>query len=166
MPSTSVHHHRTDRLAGLHQREALVDVFQFQRVGDQVVDVDLAFHVPVDDLRHVGAAPGAAERGALPYATGDELERPRPDLLARAGDADDDGDAPAAVAALERLPHHVHAADALEAVVGTAARQLDEAGDEIALHVLRIHEMRQAELAAERLARGIQVDADDHLGAY
>jgi hypothetical protein len=53
------------------------------------VDVDLAVHVPVDDLRHVGAAARAAEGAALPDAAGDELERPRADLLARAGDADD-----------------------------------------------------------------------------
>jgi hypothetical protein len=38
-------------------------------ISDQVVDVDLAFHVPVDDPRHVGAAAGAAERGALPSWT-------------------------------------------------------------------------------------------------
>ena len=54
-----------------------------QLVGDQIVDVDLAVHVPVDDLRHVGAAARAAEGGALPDAAGDELERPRRDLLAR-----------------------------------------------------------------------------------
>jgi hypothetical protein len=41
------------------------------------VDVDLAVHVPVDDLRHVGAAARAAEGGALPDAAGDQLERPR-----------------------------------------------------------------------------------------
>jgi hypothetical protein len=50
-------------------------------VRDQVVDVDLAVHVPVDDLRHVGAAARAAEGRALPHAAGDELERARLDLL-------------------------------------------------------------------------------------
>src|ERR1044072_1707107 len=43
----------------------------------------------------------AAERGPLPFAAGDELERPGRDLLAGTGDADDDADAPAAVAAFE-----------------------------------------------------------------
>ena len=37
--------------------------------------------------------------------------------------------------------------------------------DEIALDVLRIDEVRQAELARQRLARRIDVDADDHVGA-
>ena len=63
-------------------------------VRDQLVDVDLAVHVPVDDLRHVGAAARAAEGRALPHAAGDELERARRDLLARAGDADDDATCP------------------------------------------------------------------------
>ena len=36
--SPSVHHHRADRLAALHQLEALVDVLELQPVRDQVVD--------------------------------------------------------------------------------------------------------------------------------
>ena len=118
-----------------------------QRVRDQVVDVDLAVHVPVDDLRHVGAAARAAERRALPDAAGDELERPRRDLLARAGDADDHRHAPAAVAALERLAHQLDVADALEAVVGAAVGELDEVRHEVALDFLRVDEVRHAELA-------------------
>jgi S-(hydroxymethyl)glutathione dehydrogenase/alcohol dehydrogenase len=35
------------------------------------------------------------------------------------------------MAALERLPHQLHVADALEAVIGTAAGELDEVGDQI-----------------------------------
>jgi hypothetical protein len=123
-------------------------------VGDEIVDVDLAFHVPVDDARHVGAAARTAERGALPDAPGHQLERACPDFLTGAGDADDDRHAPAAVAALEGLAHHVHIADALEAVVGAAAGELDQVRHEVALHFLRVHEVRHAELAGERLARG------------
>src|SRR3546814_5221488 len=70
--------------------EALVDVVERQGVGDEVVDVDLALHVPVDDLGHVGAPARAAEGGALPDPSGDELEGTGGDLLAGAGDADDD----------------------------------------------------------------------------
>ena len=73
----SVGHDGANRLARVHQIEALVDAFERQHVRDQVVDVDLAFHVPVDDLRHVGTAARAAERGALPDTSGDQLERPR-----------------------------------------------------------------------------------------
>ena len=77
-----VHHDRADRLALVHQVEGRVDLVERHGVGDQVVDVDLALHVPVDDLRHVGAAARAAEGGALPDPAGDELERAGRDLLA------------------------------------------------------------------------------------
>jgi hypothetical protein len=39
----------------VHQVEALVDVLERHGVGDHRVDLDLAVHVPVDDLRHVRA---------------------------------------------------------------------------------------------------------------
>src|SRR4029453_4522955 len=73
--------HAPDRFARVHQVERLVDVVERHRVGDQVVDVDLALHVPVDDLRHVSAAACAAECRALPHSTGHQLERTRLDLL-------------------------------------------------------------------------------------
>ena len=50
-----------------------------------------------------------------------------------AGDADDDADTPAAMAAFERLAHRLDIADALEAVIGAALGQIDEIGHEIAL---------------------------------
>src|SRR5215218_9260692 len=103
----SVDHHRADALAGVHQVEALVDLLERQRVGDHQVDRDLPVHVPVDDLRHVGAALSAAERSAAPVAPGDQLKRARGDLLARLGDADDHAGAPAAMATFERGAHHL-----------------------------------------------------------
>src|SRR3546814_12618885 len=96
------------------------------RISDWSSDVcssdllDLAIHVPVDDLGHVCAAPGAAEGGALPHATGDELERAGGDFLARFGDADDDAFTPAAVAAFERGAHHFGITGRIEAIVGAA----------------------------------------------
>src|SRR3954452_18273292 len=86
---SSINDHGPDALTRVHQVEAPVDVFELQRVGDHRVDRDLPVHVPVDDLRNVGAALGAPERGAAPVAAGDELERTRGDFLARLGDADD-----------------------------------------------------------------------------
>jgi hypothetical protein len=121
-----VDHHAADALARVHQVEALVDLVEREHVGDHRVDLDLAVHVPVDDLRHVGAALGAAERRAAPVAAGDQLERPGGDLLAGFGDADDDAGAPAAVAAFERGAHHLGVAGAVEAVVGAAVGQLDD----------------------------------------
>ena len=80
----------------MHEVEAAVDLVEAEQVGDHRIDLDLALHVLIDDFWHVGAAPGAAEGRALPDAAGDELERPCGDLLAGAGDPDDNRLAPAA----------------------------------------------------------------------
>src|SRR6202158_1930331 len=92
-----------DRLAGVHQVEGIVDLIQRHLVRDQRIDRDLAVHVPVDNLWYVGASARAAERGAFPHASGDELERTCRDLLPRPRDADNHRYTPTAVAALERL---------------------------------------------------------------
>src|ERR1700691_4705654 len=97
-----IHNYAADALALVHHVEALVDVLELQLAGDQRVDRDLAGHVPVDDPGHVGAPARAAERRSLPHPPGDQLERPGRDFLARAGDADDDRLAPAAMARFER----------------------------------------------------------------
>src|SRR5690606_13746224 len=121
-----------------------------------VVDVDLPVHVPVDDLRHVAAALGAAEGRALPDAAGDELERAGADLLARPRDADDHRGAPALVAALERLAHHLDVADALEREVGAAAGEVDDVGHELAGGDLAgVDEVGHAEALGDLLAPGV-----------
>ena len=97
----------------------------------------------------------AAERRALPHPAGHQLERPRADLLAGRRHADDHALAPALVAALERLAHHLDVADALEGVVGAAPGQVDEIGHQVALDLLRVHEVGHAELLGElRLGAG------------
>src|SRR5207249_881009 len=104
----------------------------------------------------------ATERCAFPDATRYQLEWARLDLLTGARDADDDGDAPAAMTALQRLAHHIDVADALECVVGAAAGEFHDIRNEIALHFLRIDEVRHAEFARQRFARRVEVDAHDH----
>nr|GEU28163.1 hypothetical protein [Tanacetum cinerariifolium] len=163
--SLLVEDHRTDRLARLHQVEAFVDALERQAVGDQVVDIELAFHVPVDNFRHVGAAAGAAERGTFPFAARHQLERPGTDFLAGRRHADDERLAPTLVGAFERLAHQLGVAHALEAVVGAAVGQLDD-GVHHVFHLVRINEMRHAELARHVLALGVDVDADDLVGAH
>src|SRR3546814_134704 len=97
------------------QGAARVGCLPVGEVGDPRVDGDPPVHIPVYDCRHVGAAASAAERGPLPHPAGDQLERPRGDLLAGLGDADDDAGPPAAVAAFERRAHDVGVAGAVEA---------------------------------------------------
>src|SRR5437667_9004586 len=159
------HSGRVYGFAFVHQVDALVDVGDLELARDLVVDLDLARRVAVDDFRHVAPALGAAERGALPYAAGDQLEGARLDLLARARDADDHRHPPALVAALERLAHHVDVADAFEAVVGAALGQVHQVRDQVLAGFLRVDEMGHAELLGERLARRIEIHADDHVWA-
>src|SRR5262249_42179822 len=79
---TSIDDEAADAGAGAHQIEALVDVIDGQRVGDQGIDGDFFLHVPVDDLWHVGASTRTAEGRTLPHPPGDQLEGTRRDLLA------------------------------------------------------------------------------------
>src|SRR3984893_7882274 len=148
----------------MHQVEPLVGLVELQLVGDQIVDVDLPLHVPVDDFGHIGAAPRAAKSGSLPDAAGDKLEGAGGNFLARAGDADDDADAPATVATFERLAHDADIADALEAVIGATLGEVHEIGDELALDFLRVDEMGHPELLGKRPPLRVEIDADYHAG--
>src|SRR5262249_22045626 len=85
-------------------------------------------------------------------------------------DTDDDRLAPAAMAGLQRLPHHRDVAGAVEGVVGAAdlvsaaLGHVDQVRDEVAAHLLRIDEMGHAEALAPFLLAVVDVDPADHLG--
>src|SRR6202049_4895080 len=160
------HDDRTDRFAFVHQIEPLVDLLKLQHVGDHRIDLDLAVHVPVDDFRHVGPAPRAAERGALPDPAGHELERPCRNLLAGFRHPAHDRYTPAAMTGFQRLAHHSGIAGAVEGEVGTAIGQRDQMLDDIAIDLLGIDEMGHAEAAAPFLLGIVEVDADDLVGAH
>src|SRR3546814_1066117 len=98
---------------------------------DQVIDVDLAVHIPVDDFWHIGTAARAAKGRTFPFAAGDQLEGPGCDLGASFGDPDNNGLAPAAMAAFQRLAHNLGIAYALERIVGAAVSQLNDVIDDI-----------------------------------
>src|SRR5208282_4617543 len=161
---TLVGYHRPDRLALVHEVEPLVNLIERKYVGDQVIDIDLTRHVPINDPWHVGAPSCATKGRTLPHPAGYQLERTSPDLLARAGHSDNDRDPPTAMAALERLPHHIDVADAFEAVVCAALGQIDKVRDQIVLQLFRVDEVGQPELAPQCLARRVEIDAHDHPG--
>src|SRR3974390_2384835 len=164
LPRGLIHYPAADRLAAGHHVEGVFDLLERHGVGDEIVDIDFPAHVPIDDLGHVGAASGASEGRTDPAPPRDELERARRNLLARAGHADDRRHAPAAMTTFERLTHQRHVAEAFEAVIGPADRHRHEMRHEIALHLVRIDEMRHAEGSRTRLALRVDVDTDDHVG--
>src|SRR3569623_658840 len=162
----SIYDHAADALAAVHQVEGLVDPFQRLGVGDHRVDLDLPVHVPVDVLRHIGAAARPAEGRAAPDPAGDELERPRGDLFAGLGHSDDHALAPAAMAGLQRLAHDLGVAGAVEGVVRPTVGERHQVRHEVAVDLPRIDDVGHAEAAAPRLARRVDVDANDHRRAH
>ena len=148
----------------MHQIETFVDAIQRQGVGDQIVDVDFAVHVPIDDFRHVRATACTAECGAFPDSTSDKLERTGGDFRARRRDADDDRHAPALMGGFQRLAHGSDVADGLERVIGAALGQLDQVVDDIiAANFAGVDEMGHTKFFAERFLGIVHVDADDHV---
>ena len=67
-------HNAPNAVAGVHVVECVVDAAQVLAMGDELVDLELAVHIVVDEIAHLRAALDAAEGAALPYAAGDELE--------------------------------------------------------------------------------------------
>lgn len=110
----SVNKNAADRAAGINAIEIIVDLIKAQCVGDQRIDRDLAVHIQVNDLGHVGVASGAAERGAFSYATNDQLERTDADFLASFSHADDIARAPAAMTSFKCGAHDIHNAGTIE----------------------------------------------------
>ena len=69
-------------------------------MGYEVIDVDFAIHIPIDNLRHIGSTLGSSKGGALPHPPSNQLKGTGGYLLARAGDANNDAFAPTFVTAL------------------------------------------------------------------
>lgn len=67
-------HHTSDAISRLHILKRGVDLVQRLPVRDEFVDLELAAHVVVDEVRELRAAFDAAECASFPYAAGDELE--------------------------------------------------------------------------------------------
>src|SRR5690606_24797282 len=96
---------RADGFAALHQVEAFVDALQWQGMRNQVINIELAFHIPVDNFWYVGTTACTTESRAFPFASGHQLERTGTDFLTGCSNADDEGLTPALVAAFQRLAH-------------------------------------------------------------
>ena len=71
---------------------------------------------------------------------------------------------PALVAALECLPHHIDVTNALEAVVDTATRHLDQVINDV-VDLAGVHKVRHAKLGRQFFFVGIEVDANNAAGS-
>src|SRR3546814_10195836 len=129
----------------MHQVECPIDIIKRHGVGNQVVNIDLAVHIPVDDLGHVSPAPRAAKGAPLPYAAGDELERPGGNFLASFGNTDDDAFTPASMAAFRRLAHDFRIAGAIETVLRASISRINHRpAPPVQATVLSMNKLRHA----------------------
>src|SRR5690606_10054453 len=94
-------------------------------MGDQGIELDLAIHIPVDELvkltetsaAHVATAQAPTQHQMGGSAAGDGAMR---------YDADDVTLSPRGMCAFERLSHRLWVADAFEAVISAATRELHQ----------------------------------------
>jgi len=73
----------------MHQLKPAVDVGQRAFVRNEVINIDFAVHIPVDNFWHIATALGAAESRILSDTPGHPLKRRRFDFLPGANDTDD-----------------------------------------------------------------------------
>ena len=130
-------------------------------MGDHRVDLDLALHIPIDDLWHIGTATRATKCSAAPAAAGHQLERPGRDFGTRRGHADDDAFAPTFVRGFQCGAHYADISSRIECVIGPALGQGDQMRDQIARHFRRVHEIGHAETGGHIKLAVVQVHAND-----
>jgi len=67
-------HHAPNAITGLHVPESLVDSVQRLAVGDELVNLELAIQVVLDETGKLGSALNTTESAALPHTTCNKLE--------------------------------------------------------------------------------------------
>ena len=132
-------------------------------MGDHRVNLDLALHVPVDNLWHISTATRAPKGGAPPAAASHQLERACVDFLSGTGNADDDGFTPSLVTAFQRLAHDIGVTDTFKGIVSPATGQLNQMANQIITMISRVDEMGHAKTFAPCLLFIVQIDADNHI---
>ncbi len=117
-------------------------------MSDQVIDINLLVHIPIDDPRHIGTSSCTAKRRTSPRSTCDQLKRSGRNFLTGAGYSNDTTLAPALVGTFQCLTHGMDIADTLKTVVHSAAGHFDQGGRDI-LVLLRINEVSHAKLGCQ-----------------
>jgi len=153
-----------DAVTGLHVLEGGVDLVERLSVGDELIDLELASHVVVNEVGKLGTALDTTEGTSLPDATSDELERSSGNFLSSSGNTNDDTLTPTLVASLESRSHNVDITSAVEGVVTTTISHFDELLlNGLVLELHRVDEVCGTELLSPLLLAVVDVD-DDNLG--
>ena len=66
MRGRSERHHGSDALALVHKIEGIVDLIKRHGMSNHLIDIDLAFHVPINNFGYVRAATRTTERRPAP----------------------------------------------------------------------------------------------------
>src|SRR5476651_275362 len=130
-------------------------------MGDEVIEGEFTVEITLYDPRQLGTAFYTAECRTSPYATGHQLERTGGNLFAGTGHADNDGFAPAFMAALQRGTHHVNVADALEGEVHAAVGHFDDHVLNRLIEIFRVDQIGGTEFTCQIEFAGVQINPDD-----
>ena len=161
----SVNYNASDTLSTTHEIKALVDPVKRQDMRNEIINIDLSIHVPVDDFWNVGATAGAAECSASPVAPCHELEWTGRDFLARTSYTDNYGSAPAAMTALQSFSHDIDIADTLKGIISSTIGEINQIRNKVFANFLRVDKVRRTELFRYFLSAVITVNTNDHICA-
>lgn len=145
----------------VHGIKSLVDLVEVELVRNKLIDLELALLVLLDEPTHLGATLDTAKRGALPDATGHQLERTSADLLTGASDTDDNGLSPALVAGFEGRAHDVHVTGAVKGVVETTVGHVDQDLLDRLVVILWVDKISRAKLARYLFLFGVDIDRNN-----
>lgn len=146
--------------------ESRVDILERLGVGDEVVNLERAVLVSLDNLRQLSSALDTAKSRSLPHSAGDQLERSGGNLLASSSNTNDDGLAPALVAGLESLSHDGHVSGTVKCELTASVGHLDQLVDNGGSlgQLGGVDEVGGAKLVSPGLLVAIDVDDNDLAG--
>ena len=123
-------------------------------MGNQVINIDLALHIPVNNLRYIGATTGATKGSTAPRAACYQLERSGSNLFPSPCYAHNATFTPAFVASFKRLTHHIYIANTFKAVIHATASHINNMVHHI-LNVSGVYKVCHTKLLAQRRAGGV-----------
>src|SRR5690625_4002150 len=138
-------------------------------VGNEIVDVDLAFHVPIDNFGYVGTPTRTTKGAAFPDPAGNQLEGTGGNFCPGFGHTDDDRLPPTPMAAFQRLAHDIGIADTFKGIINAPIGHLDDVINHI-VDLVGVNKVGHAEFAPQGFALGVDIHTDnfvctDHFGA-